>query len=292
MRHNSEKQPVCVLVRIFGEGVISTEARSRENVIFAQLGERGIAPKLLGLFGNGRIESWITARRASLDDMSTNELISGVATEMASLHAFCPHDETNTTRSSTVWSVIENWIAECRILKPQQDDVDVEVLYREYSELRHVILEESPISPLVFAHNDLLAGNILLGDDKTHLIDFEYASTNYRGFDIGNFFCEIMGGTEDGIVQRERYPGVEQQALFCQVYLRHCKGCEASGREIKALAREANQYALLASLYWASWALVQSAVSSVDFPYRLYARNRMAHYLATKEKYLKRPLSL
>lgn len=70
-------------------------------------------------------------------------------------------------------------------------------------------------SPVVFCHNDLQEGNILLRnqtnveDEKRNLsnmsnevdyerltsdslviIDFEYCSYNYRGFDFANHFCE------------------------------------------------------------------------------------------------------
>lgn len=50
---------------------------------------------------------------------------------------------------------------------------------------------------IVFSHNDLLANNILVktpesGEDEQEIcfIDFQYASYNYRGFDIGNYFNE------------------------------------------------------------------------------------------------------
>jgi len=51
-------------------------------------------------------------------------------------------------------------------------------------------------SPVVFSHNDLQEGNILIRphyetlDEKLALIDFEYCSYNYRGFDLANHFCE------------------------------------------------------------------------------------------------------
>jgi len=51
-------------------------------------------------------------------------------------------------------------------------------------------------SPVVFSHNDLQEGNILIRaehegpQDKLVLIDFEYCSYNYRGFDLANHFCE------------------------------------------------------------------------------------------------------
>jgi choline/ethanolamine kinase len=54
-------------------------------------------------------------------------------------------------------------------------------------------------SPVVFCHNDLQEGNILLRLD-THesrvsqpelvVIDFEFCSYNYRGFDFANHMCE------------------------------------------------------------------------------------------------------
>ena len=50
-------------------------------------------------------------------------------------------------------------------------------------------------SPLVFAHNDLLSGNIMVATDGTStptmtFIDFEYADWAPRGYDLANHFCE------------------------------------------------------------------------------------------------------
>jgi len=48
--------------------------------------------------------------------------------------------------------------------------------------------------PVTFCHNDMQEGNILLLQNtrkpKLVLIDFEYCSYNYRGFDIANHFAE------------------------------------------------------------------------------------------------------
>lgn len=48
--------------------------------------------------------------------------------------------------------------------------------------------------PVVFSHNDMQEGNILLrlntAKPELVLIDFEYCSYNYRGFDIANHFVE------------------------------------------------------------------------------------------------------
>ena len=57
-------------------------------------------------------------------------------------------------------------------------------------------------SPVVFCHNDLQGGNILLRNDlgatdenmdaKLVVIDYEFCSYNYRAFDIANHFQEWM----------------------------------------------------------------------------------------------------
>lgn len=86
-------------------------------------------------------------------------------------------------------------------------------------------------SPVVFCHNDCQEGNILLLEgqensekQKLMLIDFEYSSYNYRGFDIGNHFCEWM---YDYTYEKypffraniQKYPTRKQQLHFISSYL-------------------------------------------------------------------------
>ncbi|NXS11525.1 CHKB kinase, partial [Neodrepanis coruscans] len=108
------------------------------------------------------------------------------------------------------------------------------------------LLESTP-SPVVFCHNDVQEGNIILLEgreaspsDKLMLIDFEYSSYNYRwgwgvpggawggpwgslltllflrGFDIANHFCEwVYNYTHDSWpffkASLENYPSRQQQ---------------------------------------------------------------------------------
>lgn len=50
-------------------------------------------------------------------------------------------------------------------------------------------------SPVVFAHNDLLLGNVIYTEssDRVSFIDYEYADHNYQAYDIGNHFTEFAG---------------------------------------------------------------------------------------------------
>jgi thiamine kinase-like enzyme len=281
-----------VLVRVFGaQGVISGEARARENRIFAQLAERGISPALLGLFDGGRVEQWLPARCLTLDEMRDDTVVPGIANAVANLHQFCPADEEGKERSSSVWRVMDGWLAVAQRLNLPPEECDVDAIAREVRATRRVLLHESPASRLVFAHCDLLAANILIsldGQRRITLIDYEYSCTNYRGFDIGNFFCEAMGGTTDGVVDASKYPSPRCQALFCRTYLERTGPHSPSDADVSALVGEANQYGLLSHLYWAAWAVAQSASSTVDFPYLLFARNRFRQFLASKDKYLTR----
>lgn len=54
--------------------------------------------------------------------------------------------------------------------------------------------------PIVFSHNDLNPGNILIREEndsqgaqvqKLFFLDFEYSDCNYRAYDLGNGFCEL-----------------------------------------------------------------------------------------------------
>lgn len=50
-------------------------------------------------------------------------------------------------------------------------------------------------NPVVFAHNDLLLGNVIYTESNNSVtfIDYEYAAFNYQAFDIGNHFAEFAG---------------------------------------------------------------------------------------------------
>jgi ethanolamine kinase len=77
-------------------------------------------------------------------------------------------------------------------------------------------------SPIVFSHNDLLGGNIIVNEETGEIkfIDFEYASTNYQAFDIANHFNEFAGFEAD----YSRYPKKHQQYEFYKTYLKEYNG--------------------------------------------------------------------
>ena len=154
----------------------------------------------------------------------------------------------------------------------------------ELDALSKSILQD--LSPSVFAHNDLLAGNILLNQTSghVHLIDFEYGGSNYRGFDIANHWNEWAGGTQEhmnGVCEYHRFPSENDQLQFCQAYLQEAEGSSVGAPK---LVEEANAYVLVNHWYWGLWAINQAVMEGVDgFDYITYAESRARQYYQCKK---------
>uniref|UniRef100_A0A8C2RXC5 Ethanolamine kinase n=1 Tax=Capra hircus TaxID=9925 RepID=A0A8C2RXC5_CAPHI len=163
------------------------------------------------------------------------------------------------------------------------------------------LLESTP-SPVVFCHNDCQEGNILLLDgrensekQKLMLIDFEYSSYNYRGFDIGNHFCEWMYdyNYEKYPFFRAnilKYPTRKQQLHFISNYLAAFQNeFENLSNEEKSVIEEemlleVNRFALASHFFWGLWSIVQAKISSIEFGYMEYAQARFDAYFDQKRK--------
>ncbi|GJX37554.1 probable ethanolamine kinase isoform X1 [Tanacetum coccineum] len=103
-------------------------------------------------------------------------------------------------------------------------------------------------APVVFAHNDLHSGNLMLNDDerKLYFLDFEYGSYSYRGFNIGNHFNENAGYDCD----YKLYPSKNEQYHFFRHYLNPENPNEVSDNDLEALYVEANCYHAGFTLVW------------------------------------------
>lgn len=152
-------------------------------------------------------------------------------------------------------------------------------------------------SPIVFAHNDLLLGNIIYDSNSGNVtfIDYEYAECNYQAFDIGNHFAEFAGefysfqftnfnhfdyfrlnqislsvltGMTD--IDYSRYPNKEFQLEWLRVYLANYHTLDeqlVNDDYINQVYTEVNKFALVAHFLWAIWGIVQSVNSSIDYDF-------------------------
>lgn len=80
--------PKEVLLRVYGQihGERALESLITESVIFTLLSERGLGPKLHGIFPGGRIEEFINARPLLTTELAEAKLSQQIAQKMAAIH--------------------------------------------------------------------------------------------------------------------------------------------------------------------------------------------------------------
>jgi len=236
-----------VIVRVFGEGTSEFLDRRVENVIFANLSSTGIGPKFYGLFGNGRIEGYLPSRALTPEETKRFEYIPAIARTVAQFHS---QSIDGIPPEPCLWRMLDKFLSLAQEAvssskneefrnSPVLQEVSVSTMRQQCDWLQDYFTNNSnnnnknvnskSISTgtgtdtewesrgreygytKVFAHNDLLSGNILLldsvspsttpvspeqplsssGGDQPSLIliDFEYAGFNVRAWDIANHFC-------------------------------------------------------------------------------------------------------
>lgn len=275
-----------------------------EGVMFAILAERSLGPKLYGIFPQGRLEQFIPSRKLEIEELSLPDLSAEIAEKMARFHGMrMPFNK----EPKWLFGTMEKYLNQVLKLKFTREShirkLDRLLSYNlpmEMENLRSLLAATS--SPVVFCHNDCQEGNILLLDgrenspkQKLMLIDFEYSSYNYRGFDIGNHFCEwIYDYTYEKYpffkANFARYPNKKQQIHFISSYLTEFQhGYENISNEEKSkieneMLNEINRFALASHFFWGLWGIVQAKISSIEFGYMEYAMARFDAYFLQKRK--------
>ena len=110
--HNGE--PSQVLMRIYGQthGERAIESLITDSVIFTLLSERGLGPKLHGIFPGGRIEEYICARPLLTREMADERLSALIAHKMAMIHGM----EVPLHKDPRwLWETIERWLKTSKI---------------------------------------------------------------------------------------------------------------------------------------------------------------------------------
>lgn len=169
-------------------------------------------------------------------------------------------------------------------------------------------------SPVVFCHNDMQEGNILLPDitaakkpitkkqaytdDRVVLIDFEYCSYNYRGFDVANHFCEWAFEYANPkyphfTANLSHYPNKRQRLHFVNEYIKQAeKQRLAVGGDVEPrntaehILMEADCFTLASHLLWTLWSINNAFNSEITFGYWEYGKVRLNAYLKHKHSHL------
>nr|XP_034492770.1 choline kinase alpha isoform X4 [Marmota flaviventris] len=249
-------------------------------------------------------ENEFQSRRLDTEELSLPDISAEIAEKMATFHGMkMPFNK----EPKWLFGTMEKYLNQVlRIKFTGESRIKQLHKFLNYNlplELKNLrsLLESTP-SPVVFCHNDCQEGNVLLLEgrensekQKLMLIDFEYSSYNYRGFDIGNHFCEWMYDYSYETypfftANILKYPTRKQQLHFISSYLttfqndfENLSSEEKSAIEEDVLL-EVNRFALASHFFWGLWSIVQAKISAIEFGYMEYAQARFDAYFDQKRK--------
>lgn len=282
---NEHEEDVPVTVRVFGPNTDVVIDRERELQAICYLSAAGFGAKLLGVFENGMVQSFIDACTLTPTDMSKPKLAAEIARQLRKFHEM----EIPGSKDPQLWTDIFKFLDKASSLRFEDTAKQAKYASISFDELREEamslkVLTDCLNAPIVFAHNDLLSGNLMLSEkeEKLYLIDFEYGSYNFRGYDIANHFNEYAGFECDYSL----YPDKDSQYHFFRHYLSPDNPELASESELEVIYVETNCYALASHLYWAFWAIVQAKYSPINFDYLEYYFLRYNEYRKQKDCFI------
>ncbi|OCK88438.1 ethanolamine kinase-like protein [Cenococcum geophilum 1.58] len=318
-----------VLLRAYGKGTDVLIDRERETLSHSLLARYGLAPPLLARFDNGLLYKFIEGSVCSPADLRQPEIWRGVARRLGEWHATLPississESPTNGSLANghrtasieaierltpgkpmpNVWTVMQKWILALPIStqgeKARRDQLqkELEWLVKQFGNTPGV-----SSNPFVFAHCDLLSGNVIIeppssassshssnscDSEETEtpvnvsFIDYEYATAAPAAFDIANHFAEWGGFDCDFSV----LPTRSQRRDFLKEYLlSYNSRLERSFKdaECTALFDEVDRFRGMPGFYWGIWALIQAQISQIEFDYASYAEVRLGEFWAWK----------
>ncbi|RDL41988.1 Kinase-like protein [Venustampulla echinocandica] len=326
----------AILLRAYGKGTDLIIDRERETQNHELLMQHNLAPELLARFHNGMLYRFIRGAVTSPADFQTQDIWRAIARRLAEWHAVVPCIASAREALSTeingseqlgisaptpskkdpalqaaidnaapgkpapnVWTVMQKWIyalpVSTEAQKARQANLQKELtkLVSEFSN-RPGLGKDS----LVFAHCDLLSGNVIVrprpagaaepnAPETVSFIDYEYATPSPAAFDIANHFAE-WGGFE---CDYSLLPTKSQRRDFIREYIRsyftHLKSGQADNdeeTEVNRLFEEVDVFRGIPGFYWGIWALIQATISQIDFDYASYAEIRLSEYWAWREE--------
>lgn len=302
-----------VIARIFGSGTDLFIDRHIENQVFAHLSAHGFAPEFHGLFQNGRIEGFLRARNLLPTEFSRVEIMDGISATLSCLH----QQHVHLSDPSPIWGKLKHIMRLLEGISFQDPErqavlasqINLPDLADRAQRLQQLLIdteatlreEASSISmfgrgklfglDVVFTHNDLLAGNVLIPLDfyenpesrkDMKFIDYEYAGYNPRAFDIANHFCEFAGFDFD---IENNFPDNKTRIAFISLYLRDFVSAGVLTEEtahdlefLRGFEGVVLTHCLLSNLFWGCWAVLQASISTIDFDFLDYAGKRIAAF--------------
>uniref|UniRef100_T1GU53 ethanolamine kinase n=1 Tax=Megaselia scalaris TaxID=36166 RepID=T1GU53_MEGSC len=264
-----------VLVRIYGNKTDLLIDRKAETRNIKLLHTYGFAPSLFATFKNGLAYEYVPGVTLTPQSVIQPDIWKMIARRMAEMHkvSTCNNNNNNLKKTPMLWEKTQQML---NLVPDEFSDPDkharleklflpVERIRSEFEYLYSCL--EKLNSPIVFAHNDLLLGNVIYTESQKSVtfIDYEYAAYNFQAFDIGNHFAEFAGVDT---IDYSYYPKKEFQMEWLRVYLQHYLEKDVvDDKEVERLYVQVNQFSLASHMFWVVWALIQAQHSQLDFDF-------------------------
>ncbi|EGG17238.1 ethanolamine kinase B [Cavenderia fasciculata] len=285
---NSEGNYKSIIIRLYGKASENFIDRKQESHIQRLLSDNGVGPKFYGTFSNGCIYGFVEGDQLQLEDLESDNILNLIAMETSKWHSMALE---GLKTEPTTFSYLTSWIDSTKqlLLKNSSFDcgIDIDYYVKEANYLMEFLKSRyNQPHHIVFCHNDLIPRNMIYNKEKNIVkyIDFEYSGYNFRGFDLGNFFCEFSGLDLD----YTRYPSVQKQKQFIRYYLKALHSLDDLSKvdetEVHQLYVEANHFTLASHLMWGFWGIISHFGSTIDFDYIDYANKRFKQYDLVKKK--------
>ncbi|XP_061931991.1 ethanolamine kinase 1 [Apis cerana] len=279
-----------VLIRVYGHKTDLLINRKDETRNIRILNKAGFTHSIYATFNNGLAYQFIEGNILTIETVRDPKIYILIAKRMAQMHKLKPED-VEISKEACIWNKLEKFME----IMPKKfiDDIKqarFEKLIKPFIILKqnYQVLKKELISldnDIVFAHNDLLLGNILYNqkENTVTFIDFEYTAYNYQAFDIANHFAEFAGIDNPDY---SLYPNEQLQKTWLNIYLQEYNNVNyVLENEINLLYFQVNKFVLLSHFFWGCWALIQSEHSTINFDFLQYAAIRFNEYFKWKEKY-------
>ena len=279
-----------VLIRVSGEHTENLIDRDQELVTLMSLASIGVGPSIYGRFKNGLLYGFVEGNAVESEQLKDPVVSRLTAEHLGFFHAKC--DVAGVPREPILFDTISKWLNTAQIDQPADVSESLSEIGFSFAKSKEIVLEleaqmDSASLLVCFCHNDLLSGNVIFepeaaGGPAVHFIDFEYGGYNYRGFDIGNHFCEMMGFELDDSKYPTEHFQREWIASYLRSFLHHSDLQEPEDWDIQVerLRKQVQLFSILAHLFWGIWAVIQHQYATVkEFDYLSYARLRLSTFI-------------
>lgn len=286
----------ALLIRVYGENTELFIDRDLEVRNMQMMCEAGLCAPLYCAFSNGLCYGFSPGEVLDTKMVRDPDISRLIAGRLAKMHSI-PTNVNGVVPQPCLFPILYKYLQliPTSFSDPVKDAKykscigPKDVLETEINSLKeHLISLESPV---IFSHNDLLLKNVIYNKEKDEVtfIDYEYADYNYQAYDIGNHFCEFAGVEK---YDPNLYPDKEFQMRWLKVYLEawyyenEWSLDDITDETVEHLYIQVNKFALAAHVLWGTWALIQSAHSTLDFDFLGYAKERLDEYFAQKDRFL------